>query len=154
MNLAGTIEELKQTAKDLRLPDLRKLVEGLKPEPAEITPYVQFTENHYSRNLVFKTPNFEVLVLCWRAGQRSPIHDHGSSICTVYTVDGVLSADNYRKTSSGLLGRFQAWIGVKYSDHRNSSGFEPAEFVGPGFAALLSFAPGKQLRLLGHATDF
>jgi len=103
MNLAGTIEELKQTAKDLRLPDLRKLVEGLKPEPAEITPYVQFTENHYSRNLVFKTPNFEVLVLCWRAGQRSPIHDHGSSICTVYTVDGVLSADNYRKTSSGHI---------------------------------------------------
>ena len=103
MNLAGTIEELKHTAKDLKLPDLRKLILNLKPDPSEVTPYVQFTENHYARNLVYKTPHFEVLVLCWRSGQRSPIHDHGNSICGVYTVDGVLSADNYRKTAAGHI---------------------------------------------------
>jgi cysteine dioxygenase len=103
MNLAGTIEELKTAAQYLKLPDLRKLIQDLTPESSEVAPYVQFTENHYARNLVYKTPYFEVLVLCWRAGQRSPIHDHGSSICTVYTVDGILSADNYRKTAAGHL---------------------------------------------------
>src|SRR5215471_15700832 len=103
MNLAGTIEELKHTAKGLTLPQLRKLILNLKPDSSEISPYIQFTENHYARNLVYKTPDFEVLVLCWRSGQRSPIHDHGNSICTVYTVDGVLSADNYRKTSGGHI---------------------------------------------------
>lgn len=101
MNIADTIEELKHTAKDLRLPDLRRVILNLKLDFAEISPYIQFTENHYARNLVYKTPDFEVLLLCWRAGQRSPIHDHGSSICTVYTVNGVLSADNYRKTAGG-----------------------------------------------------
>src|SRR6266581_1468433 len=99
MNLSGTIEELKHTAQDLRLPDLRKLILNLKPEHSEVNPYIQFTENRYARNLVYKDPHFEVLVLCWRAGQRSPIHDHGSSICTVFTLDGVMSADNYRKTA-------------------------------------------------------
>jgi cysteine dioxygenase len=103
MNLAGIIEELKMTAKDLRLPDLRKLVTSLTVDHAEVAPYIQFTENHYARNLVFKNPHFEVLVLCWRPGQRSPIHDHGSSICTVYTVDGVMSADNYRKSAGGHI---------------------------------------------------
>ncbi len=103
MNLAGTIEELKHTAKNLTLPDLRKLILDLKPEDSEIAPFVQFTRNHYARNLLYKTSDFEVLVLCWRPGQRSPIHDHGHSICTVYTLDGVLSADNYRKTSGGHL---------------------------------------------------
>jgi cysteine dioxygenase len=101
MNLIGTIEELKQHAGHLRLPDLRKLVLNLKPEVDEIAPYIQFTDNHYARNLLYKMPSFEVLVLCWRPGQRSPIHDHGSSICTVYTIDGVLSADNYKKTAAG-----------------------------------------------------
>src|ERR1041384_5382450 len=101
MNLVDTIEELKQSAKDLRLPDLRKMILDLKPEAAEVAPYLQFTENHYARNLVYVNPHFEVLVLCWRSGQRSPIHDHGNSICTVYTVDGVLSADNYKRTASG-----------------------------------------------------
>src|SRR5215510_10019894 len=103
MNLAGTIEELKHTAKDLRLPDLRKLIQNLNPNPSEIAPFIQFTKNHYARNLVYKCPHFEVLILCWKAGQRSPIHDHGNSICTVYTVDGTLSADNYRRTSGGHL---------------------------------------------------
>ena len=103
MNLAGTIEELKHKAKDLQLPDLRKLIENLKPDRNEIAPYIQFTDNHYARNLVFKCPNFEVLVLCWKAGQRSPIHDHGNSICSVYTINGTLSADNYRRTSGGHL---------------------------------------------------
>ncbi len=103
MNLAGTIEELKHTAKNLNLPDLRKLILDLKPEDSEIAPFVQFNRNHYARNLLYKTSDFEVLVLCWRPGQRSPIHDHGHSICTVYTLDGVLSADNYRKTSGGHL---------------------------------------------------
>jgi cysteine dioxygenase len=101
MNLAGTIDELNLSAKHMQLPDLRKLISNLKPEPSEISPHLHFTENRYARNLVHKTPHFEVLVLCWRAGQRSPIHDHGSSICTVYIVDGLLSADNYVKTPAG-----------------------------------------------------
>ena len=103
MNLAGTIEELEHTAKDLQLPDLRKLIQNLKLDRSEIAPYIQFTDNHYARNLVFKCRDFEVLVLCWKAGQRSPIHDHGNSICSVYAIDGTLSADNYRRTSGGHL---------------------------------------------------
>jgi cysteine dioxygenase len=41
--------------------------------------------------------------LCWKPGQRSPIHDHANSICAVYTLDGLLSADNYRKTANGYI---------------------------------------------------
>jgi cysteine dioxygenase len=103
MTLKGVIEELDFSARSMKLPDLRRLIGGFKPARAEIQPYVHFTANRYARNLVKKTPEYEVLVLCWRAGQRSPIHDHGSSICAVYTVDGKLSADNYRRTSSGHI---------------------------------------------------
>ena len=83
MNLVATIEELKHTAKEMRLPDLRRFISNLKPERTEIEPYVQFTENHYARNLIYKNSHFECLLLCWKPGQRSPIHDHASSICTV-----------------------------------------------------------------------
>lgn len=103
MNLAAAIEELRHTAKDLQLPDLRRYISNLKPDRTEVDPYIQFAENHYARNLVCKTSDFECLVLCWRPGQRSPIHDHGDSICTVYTFDGVLSADNYKKLENGHI---------------------------------------------------
>src|SRR5688572_1873894 len=97
------IGELKHTAKEMRLSDLRRFISKLKPERAEIEPYIQFAERHYARNLVYRTRDFECLVLCWRPGQRSPLHDHATSICTVYPVEGVLSADNYRRMASGHI---------------------------------------------------
>src|SRR5438128_544380 len=103
MNLSNTIEELKCTAKDLLLPDLRRVISNLKPDRGEVDPYIQFNDERYSRNLVYKTEDFECLVLCWKPSQRSPIHDHSNSICAVYTLKGLLSADNYKKTASGYI---------------------------------------------------
>ena len=103
MNLFNTIEELKCTAKDLRLPDLRRVMSNLKPERGEVERFIQFNDDRYSRNLVYKTQDFECLVLCWRPGQRSPIHDHANSLCAVYTMNGLLSADNYKKTANGCI---------------------------------------------------
>ena len=103
MDLRSVIESLDREAASMRLPDLRRLLEGFKPDMSDVTPYIHFTENRYSRNLVKKTNNYEVLVLCWRPGQRSPIHDHGNSICGVCTVAGELSADNYRRTAAGHI---------------------------------------------------
>ena len=103
MNLVAAIEELKHRAKEMQLSDLRRFISNLRPEPAEIEPYIHFIDERYARNLVYKCQDFECLVLCWRPGQRSPIHDHANSICAVYTLNGVLSADNYRKTSNGHI---------------------------------------------------
>ena len=103
MNLVAAIEELKHKAREMKLPDLRRFISNLKPDSAEIERYIHFTDNRYARNLVYKTTEFECLVLCWRPGQRSPIHDHGTSICTVYTLEGTLSADNYIKTANGHI---------------------------------------------------
>ena len=103
MNLESAIQELKHKAKEMKLPDLRRFISGLKPERWEIDQYIQFTDDRYARNLVCKTEDFECLLLCWLPGQRSPIHDHGDSICAVYTVDGILCADNYRKTATGHI---------------------------------------------------
>ena len=103
MNLLASIEELKHRAKEMKLPDLRRFISNLKPEPSEIEPYIHFTDDRYARNLVYKSADFECLVLCWRPGQRSPIHDHANSICAVYTLEGVLSADNYRRTANGHI---------------------------------------------------
>jgi cysteine dioxygenase len=103
MDLISTIDELKHTAKEMRLPDLRRFISGLKVNRSEIEPHIHFTEEKYARNLIYKCAHFECLVLCWKPGQRSPIHDHANSICTVYTVEGLLSADNYRKMSNGHI---------------------------------------------------
>src|SRR5437667_9906965 len=87
----------------MALPDLRRFVSAVKPKREEIERYIQFTENRYARNLVYKNKDFECLVLCCRPGQRSPVRDPGPSICAVYPVEGQLCADNYRKTANGRI---------------------------------------------------
>src|SRR4026207_2564493 len=103
MNLISAIDELRHKAREMTLPDLRRFISQLKPEKPELERYIHFTSERYARNLVYKCDSFECLVLCWKPGQRSPIHDHANSICAVYTLNGLLSADNYKKTSSGYI---------------------------------------------------
>ena len=101
MTLEDTIAELGQTAGTMKLPDLRRLVLDLRPGEGEVEPFVRFTDDRYARNLVHRSEKFETLVLCWKPGQRSPIHDHADSLCAVYVHDGVMSNDSYLRTPAG-----------------------------------------------------
>jgi predicted metal-dependent enzyme (double-stranded beta helix superfamily) len=38
--------------------------------------YALFCPVKYSRNLIEFNENFELIILCWLAGQESPIHNH------------------------------------------------------------------------------
>jgi cysteine dioxygenase len=53
-----------------------------------VTPYVVFGDGTYRRNLMHAGPAYQALVLCWRNGQRSPIHDHQGSSCGVRVLAG------------------------------------------------------------------
>jgi cysteine dioxygenase len=45
----------------------------------ELSPYIGFKEGNYWRHRVCRNKFVEMLVLCWRPGQRTPIHDHNGS---------------------------------------------------------------------------
>ena len=38
--------------------------------------YAHFCPHKYSRNLVARTKMYELMVICWGEGQKSPIHNH------------------------------------------------------------------------------
>src|SRR5207253_2226455 len=45
----------------------------------DLRPYRSFKPGTYARHRVFRNEFVEMLVLCWRPGQRTPIHDHNGS---------------------------------------------------------------------------
>ena len=65
-------------------PDLARLTEELSRfsiELDDLAEYLHFSPATYKRNLVRAGPYYHAWVLCWKNGQRSPIHDHrGSSV--------------------------------------------------------------------------
>ena len=59
----------------------------------------------YVRTLLYRDDRAEMLVLTWKPGQRSPVHDHGESTCIVRVVDGVATEHLYRRRERGASRR-------------------------------------------------
>lgn len=55
----------------------------------EIQKFVQFSDKTYRRNLMYEGPAYQALILCWKNGQRSRIHNHKGSSCGVKLLKGV-----------------------------------------------------------------
>jgi cysteine dioxygenase len=85
------------------LDELTRRLEDLVIEPDDVHDYLVFGRDHYRRNLMHAGPAFHALVLCWRAGQRSPIHDHRGSSCAVRVLKGVATETQFEKTRDGLV---------------------------------------------------
>ena len=67
--------------------------------------FAVFREQNYTRHLVAHDEKFTVLLLCWGAGQRSPIHDHSGSSCWVKVLDGALQERRFaRESAAGSMG--------------------------------------------------
>ena len=60
-----------------------------------LTAHTRFAAPDYARNLVCRTPRFELLVLCWRPGQHSTIHDHCGSLNAIRVHRGELTSRLY-----------------------------------------------------------
>lgn len=50
--------------------------------------FALFSAQHYTRNLIAREERFELMVLCWGAGQESPIHNHEGQDCWMAVLDG------------------------------------------------------------------
>jgi cysteine dioxygenase len=95
----GTVPEEEFTRERI----LRRM-QGLLLEPASLDPYRHFSDEHYTRNLVFRNELFEVLVICWGIGQRTPVHNHDNQLGWVTVQQGVLSLQNYHRVSCAMGG--------------------------------------------------
>ena len=74
-------------------PGLAQIYEWLEKTEVsteELQPYSAFKEGNYWRHRVCRNEFVEMLVLCWRPGQRTPIHDHNGSHGGVKIHQGML----------------------------------------------------------------
>jgi len=65
--------------------------------------FAQFSPERYRRNRMHSGPAYDALVLCWRAGQVSPIHDHRGSACAVRVIRGMATETLYEMTEEGRV---------------------------------------------------
>jgi predicted metal-dependent enzyme (double-stranded beta helix superfamily) len=80
------------------------LVDGLRLSDELVESHTRFLDREYARNLVLRTPHFELLVLCWRPGQHSTIHDHAGALNAIRVRSGELTSRVYRPAAGAAPG--------------------------------------------------
>ncbi len=101
--LSPLIEYLEGLTSRAPVEALQAQLEALDISVDDISEYARFSEQRYLRNLVHQGEWYHVLALCWRSGQRSPIHNHAGSTCGLRILKGIATETVFEPTPSGLM---------------------------------------------------
>ncbi|GIL73280.1 hypothetical protein Vretimale_4871 [Volvox reticuliferus] len=72
--------------------------------PGDWQRFALFNDLHYVRNLVEANDDFELIVLCWRGGQVSRVHNHAASHCWLAVLDGEMREIQYQRANPAADG--------------------------------------------------
>jgi len=79
-----------------RLDSIQSFLRSAPVEPQSLASYLTWDRQHYTRNLIDKTPLYELIAICWEVGQGSSTHNHREQNCWMAVPIGRLMVQNYR----------------------------------------------------------
>ena len=102
-SFASTFESLDRIGQRLPLPAILEWFAAHPLSAEELVDYLVFHRDHYVRNLLHTGPTYQALVLCWRNGQRSPIHNPRGSHCGVKVLRGTATETFFERAPNGMI---------------------------------------------------
>jgi cysteine dioxygenase len=75
---------------------IRNFMRDMPVSSQSLGEYLTWNHQHYTRNLIDKTPLYELLSICWEVGQASSVHNHRDQNCWMAVPIGRLQVENYR----------------------------------------------------------
>jgi cysteine dioxygenase len=85
--------------------ETKELLEFLRHtgvDPDTLKPYLTWDRQHYTRNLIDKTPLYELIAICWETGQVSSVHNHRDQNCWMAVPIGRLMVENFHLVSQDV----------------------------------------------------
>jgi cysteine dioxygenase len=82
--------------------DLLEFLQRTSVQPETLVPYLTWDRQHYTRNLIDKTPLYELLAICWEVGQASSVHNHRDQNCWMTVPIGRLRVENFHLAAQDL----------------------------------------------------
>jgi cysteine dioxygenase len=100
-NFAAELRKFPESA----LIETRELLDFLtatQVDPDTLAPYLCWDRQHYTRNLIDKTPLYELIAICWEVGQVSSVHNHRDQNCWMAVPIGRLQVENFHLVSQNV----------------------------------------------------
>ncbi|MFN0012570.1 MAG: cysteine dioxygenase [Phycisphaerales bacterium] len=101
--LAALVEYLDGLTGRADLTVLDSMLRTLDVQRADIEAACTFGSKGYKRNTIKRTAHYELLALCWRSGDCTPIHDHRGVSCAFRVVHGTGTEIRFVPTPAGLI---------------------------------------------------
>ena len=78
---------------------VRQFLDSTSLSVEELKPYIFFRDEYYTRNLIYKDDLFEIMTICWKAGQKTAIHTHNGQLGWMSVAQGEVAVHNYKYLS-------------------------------------------------------
>ena len=102
--IESVINILKEFAKeDFPVTKVTSYLLDLDLSRGELKKYDHRADDHYTRNLIHRDVDFEIMVICWPPNTSAPIHGHEGEKCWARVETGQLRICNYEEVSSKPL---------------------------------------------------
>lgn len=75
---------------------VREFLAGCPITAKALSAYTLWREGAYTRNLIYRDGLFEVMVICWGPGQKTPVHTHNGQLGWMIVVQGEILTHHYR----------------------------------------------------------
>ena len=82
--------------------EILEFLKGIAVAPETLALYLTWDRQHYTRNLIDKTPLYELIAICWEVGQVSSVHNHREQNCWMSVPVGRLLVENFHLLSQDL----------------------------------------------------
>ncbi len=86
----------------VQTPEILNFLEHSVVAPDSLAPYLNWNQQHYTRNLIDKTPLYELIAICWEVGQVSSVHNHRDQNCWMSVPIGRLEVENFHLISQDV----------------------------------------------------
>ena len=81
---------------------LRRVLQQMPVDADSLAPYLHWDRQHYTRNLIDRTPLYELMAICWEVGQASSVHNHKDQNCWMAVPIGRLHVENFHLAHQDL----------------------------------------------------
>jgi cysteine dioxygenase len=85
-----------------RVDQIIRFLQSTPVMPDTLARYLTWDKQHYTRNLIDKTPLYELVAICWEVGQASSVHNHREQNCWMAVPVGRLRVENFRVIAQDL----------------------------------------------------
>lgn len=98
------MKELRQMPESVFIPTepLRHFLAQTPVDADSLAAYMTWDRQHYTRNLIDRTPLYELMAICWEVGQASSVHNHRDQNCWMAVPMGRLRVENFHLVEQDL----------------------------------------------------